>query len=145
MSARGVKFEKTPTILLVRGALSKARHPYFTFVGSEAIDYISESLQERVKQGEKLIPQSPLLAFDPRGARKNRFLRTTLAKRDIKEAITKAGFTWRPYVLRAHCDTNIIMAESKGLISHPTSSSSWGTREKSKLGIQPTRVGFHPP
>ncbi|MDE1852173.1 MAG: site-specific integrase [Thaumarchaeota archaeon] len=119
VSASGVKFEKVPTILLVRRALSKARHPYFTFVGSEAIDYIQESLHERVKQGEKLTPQSPLLAFDPRGVRKNRFLRTTLVTRDVKEAIIKAGFTWRPYVLRAYCDTGMIVAESKGYISHP--------------------------
>ena len=119
VSPRGVKFEKTPTILLVRRALSKARHPYFTFVGSEAIDYVSESLHERVKQGEKLAPQSPLLAFDPRGVRTNRFLRTTLVTRDIKEAILKAGFSWRPYVLRAYCDTNMIVAESRGHISHP--------------------------
>jgi hypothetical protein len=119
VSGKGVKFEKTPAILLVRRALSKARHPYFTFVGSEAIDYIAESLHERVKQGEKLTPQSPVLAFDPRGIKKNRFLRTNLVTRDIKEAITRAGFTWRPYVLRAYCDTNMIVAESKGHISHP--------------------------
>ena len=119
ISSKGVEFTKVPTVLLVRRALSKARHPYFTFVGSEAIDYIQESLHERVKQGEKLTPQSPLLAFDPRGVRKNRFLRTNLVTRDIKEAITKAGFSWRPYVLRAYCDTNMIVAESKGHISHP--------------------------
>lgn len=119
VSAHGVKFEKTPTILLVRRTLSKARHPYFTFVGSEATAYIEESLHERVKWGEKLTPQSPLLAFDPRGVRKNRFLRTTLVTRDIKEAILRAGFTWRPYVLRAYCDTGMIVAESKGHISHP--------------------------
>lgn len=119
ISSDGIEFEKVPTILLVRRALSKARHPYFTFVGNEAITYIQEYIQERVKQGEKLTPQSPLLAFDPRGARKNRFLRTTLVTRDIKEAIVKAGFSWRPYVLRAYCDTGMIVAESKGLISHP--------------------------
>jgi hypothetical protein len=39
--------------------------------------------------------------------------------RDIKEAILKAGFNWRPYVLRAYFDTNMIIAESKGKISHP--------------------------
>ncbi len=119
VSPRGVKFEKTPTVLVVRRALSKARHPYFTFVGREAIDYIQEYLHERVKQGEKLTPQSALLAFDPRGVRKNSFLRTTLVTRDIKEAIVRAGFAWRPYVLRAYCDTNMIVAESKGRISHP--------------------------
>jgi len=120
VSSGSVEFEKVPAILLVRRTLSKARHPYFTFVGSEAIAYIEEYLHERVKQeGKKLSPQSPLLAFDPRGVRKNRFLRTNLVTRDIKEAILKAGFTWRPYVLRAYCDTGMIVAESKGLISHP--------------------------
>ncbi len=119
ISTRGIEFEKVPTTLLVRRALSKARHPYFTFVGNEAITYLQEYFQERVKLGEKLTHQSPLLAFDPRGVRKNRFLRTTLLTRDIKEAIVKAGFSWRPYVLRAYCDTGMIIAESKGLISHP--------------------------
>ena len=119
ISSRGIEFEKVPATLLVRRALSKARHPYFTFVGNEAITYIQEYLQERVKQGEKLTPQSPLLAFDPRGVRKNQFLRTTLITRDIKEAIVKTGFSWRPYVLRAYCDTGMIVAESKGLVSHP--------------------------
>ena len=119
ISEKEIEFEKIPTILLVRSALSKARHPYFTFVGSESITYIQECIQERVKSGEKLTPQSPLLAFDPRGVRKNSFLRTTLVTRDIKEAIVKAGFSWRPYVLRAYCDTGMIIAESKGLVSHP--------------------------
>jgi hypothetical protein len=115
----GMEFVKVPAILLVRRALSKARHPYFTFVGNEGITYLQEHLHERVKQGEKLTPQSPLLAFDPRGVKKNAFLRTTLVTRDIKEAIIKAGYSWRPYVLRAYCDTGMIVAESKGLISHP--------------------------
>ena len=119
ISGARVEFEKVPTILLVRRTLSKARHPYFTFVGTEAITYIQEYIQERTKSGEKLTPQSPLLAFDPRGVRKNTFLRTILVTRDIKEAIVKAGFTWRPYVLRAYCDTGMIVAESKGLVSHP--------------------------
>ena len=119
ISSGRIEFEKVPATLLVRRALSKARHPYFTFVGNEAITYIQEYIQERVKSGEKLTTQSPLLAFDPRGVRKNQFLRTTLVTRDIKEAIVKAGFSWRPYVLRAYCDTGMIVAESKGLVSHP--------------------------
>ncbi len=57
--------------------------------------------------------------MDTRGKRKNEFLRTTLVTRDIKEAIVKAGFRWRPYVLRAYFDTNMIISESKGKISHP--------------------------
>lgn len=115
----GIAFAKVPSILTVRNPLSKARHQYFTFVGNEAITYIQEYLQERMKQREKLTLESAVLAFDPRGVKKNPFLRTSLVTRDIKEAIVKAGFSWRPYVLRAYCDTGMIIAESKGLISHP--------------------------
>jgi hypothetical protein len=114
-----ITFEKLPSVLVVRRGLSKSRHQYFTLVGKEAATYIQEYLQERAKSGEKLTPQSPLLGFDPRGVKKNKFLRTNLVTRDIKEAIVKAGFSWRPYVLRAYCDTGLIIAESKGLISHP--------------------------
>jgi hypothetical protein len=119
ISDGSVEFAKVPAVLLVRRTLSKARHPYFSFVGSEAMTYIQEYIQDRTKSGEKLAPRSPLLAFDPRGVRKNAFLRTNLVTRDIKEAITKAGFKWRPYVLRAYCDTGMIVAESRGLVSHP--------------------------
>jgi integrase len=110
-----------PSILRVRSPLSKGRHQYFTFVGEEAITYINEYLQERSKKyKEKLAPNSPVLAFDPRGVKKtNPLLRTSLVTRDIKEAIIKAGYSWRPYVLRSYADTNMIVAESKGFISHP--------------------------
>ncbi|MEM2123399.1 MAG: site-specific integrase [Candidatus Bathyarchaeia archaeon] len=114
-----MEFEKVPTMLMVRRGLSKARHQYFTFVPEQVITYIQEYLAERVKLGEKLSRDSPLLGFDPRGLGRNNFLRTTLVTRDIKEAILRAGFDWRPYVLRAYFDTNMIIAESKGKISHP--------------------------
>jgi hypothetical protein len=114
-----IKFTKVPSMLIVRKSLSKARHQYFTFIPQQTITYIEEHLKERVNQGERLEKDSPLLGFDPRGVKKNRFLRTTLVTRDVKEAIVKAGFSCRPYVLRAYCDTNMIIAESKGKISHP--------------------------
>jgi hypothetical protein len=79
----GMEFAKVPTMLVVRKSLSKARHQYFTFVPQQTITYIQEYLKERVKQGEKLTKDSPLLGFDPRGVKKNKFLRTTLVTRDI--------------------------------------------------------------
>lgn len=114
-----MEFVKVPSMLAIRKNLSKAWHQYFTFIPQQTITYIREYLDERVKQGEKLSKDSPLLSFDPRGMKKNRFLRTTLVTRDIREAILKAGFGWRPYVLRAYSDTAMIIAESKGKISHP--------------------------
>jgi site-specific recombinase XerC len=119
ISDNEIEFTKLPTMLIVRKSLSKARHQYFTFVPEQTITYIKDYLAKRVDQGEKLGKDTPLLGFDPRGLKKNNFLRTTLVTRDIKEAILKAGFNWRPYVLRAYFDTNMIIAESKGKISHP--------------------------
>jgi hypothetical protein len=125
ITTNGLEFDKKkktiPSILVVRSPLSKARHQYFTFIGEEAIKYINEYLHERsTKHKEKLTPNTSLLGFDPRGVKKNNpLLRTSLVTRDIKEAIIKAGFSWRPYVLRSYCDTNMIVAEAKGLISHP--------------------------
>ena len=114
-----VEFPKPPCIVNVRANLSKARHKYFTMVGSEGLVYIQDYLRRRVEAGEFLSEASPLLGFDPRGPRTNGFLRTMLVTRDIKEAMLKAGFEWRPYVLRSYADTQLTLAESKGMISHP--------------------------
>lgn len=115
-----MEFQKAPTILRIRKTLSKARHTYFTFVPSETLTYVQEYLQTRVNAGKKLTPTTPLLIQDPRGRyKRNAFLSTGLVTRDIREAMSKAGLRWRPYVLRAYFDTNMILAESKGLVSHP--------------------------
>jgi len=114
-----IQFDRIPATVLVKSKLSKARHQYFSFIGEEGATYIKEYLEERRKQGEKLTYESPLLQFDPRGIKKNAFLRTTLVTRDIREAMETAGLKMRPYVLRAYFSTALDIAESKGLISHP--------------------------
>ena len=119
MANNAVNFSRIPSMILVRKSLSKTRNQYFTFIPSQGITYLTEYLLTLSKRGEKLGNDSPVLGVDDRGARKNEFLRTTLVTRDIKEAIVRAGFQWRPYVLRAYFDTNMIIAESKGTMSHP--------------------------
>ncbi len=114
-----IQFDKTPSMVMVKNKLSKARHQYFSFIGEEGATYIKEYLEERRKQGEELTYDSPLLQFDVRGVKKNNFLRTTLVTRDIREAIEQAGLKMRPYVLRAYFSTALDIAESKGMISHP--------------------------
>ena len=114
-----IQFDKTPSMVMVKNKLSKARHQYFSFIGEEGTTYIKEYLEERRKQGEELTYDSPLLQFDVRGVKKNNLLRTTLVTRDIREAIEQAGLKMRPYVLRAYFSTALDIAESKGLISHP--------------------------
>ena len=114
-----IQFDKIPVTVMVKSKLSKARHQYFSFIGEEGATYIKEYLEERRKQGEELSYDSPLLQFDPRGIKKNAFLRTTLVTRDVRDAISGAGLKMRPYVLRAYFSTALDIAESKGLISHP--------------------------
>jgi len=57
-------FEKIPTMVIVRPTLSKARHKYFTFLGSEGCTYIKEHLEARIRSGEQLKPESPLIAHE---------------------------------------------------------------------------------
>jgi len=49
-----LEFEKTPTILVIRSSLSKAKHQYFTFISEEGITYIKEYLMERKNNGIRI-------------------------------------------------------------------------------------------
>jgi len=119
LTETSITFPTIPSPLVVRRVLSKARHRYLTFIGEQGITYLQEHLDHRVHHGEHITPSMPVLGFDPRGHQTNRYLRTTLVTRDIKAAIRKSGYTWRPYVLRSYFDTNMIIAENQGQVSHP--------------------------
>ncbi|MEM3458980.1 MAG: site-specific integrase [Candidatus Bathyarchaeia archaeon] len=108
-----VTFEKVPTMVVVRKELSKAGHQYFSFLGEEGCEYLKDYLESRLKEGEKLTPDSPVLT--PKVAPKP-FIRSTNIGDMIRATIRKAGFKWRPYVLRAYFDTQLMLAESKGLV-----------------------------
>ena len=115
------EFTKTPTLIIIRPELSKARHQYFSFFTEEGCIYLTEYLNSRLSSGETLTEESPLIKPDKTKSRKedqSTFLETQLISREIKKAITKAGFKWRPYVLRAYFATNLDLAENKGDISH---------------------------
>lgn len=113
-------FSTIPAKVNVRNNLSKARFRYFTFLGSEGCEYITDYLDERRSSGELLTKESPLLIPNPENASTRwKFLRTMLVTREIREAIRSAGLLMRPYVLRAYFATALDISESKGLISHP--------------------------
>ncbi|MEM4311081.1 MAG: hypothetical protein QXX95_01665 [Nitrososphaerales archaeon] len=114
-----VKFEKIPTMIVVRANLSKARHKYFTFLSSEGCTYLKEYLEERIRNGEKIAPESPLIAHERKEAATKPFLMTRKITHFIRQCMRKAGVYKRPYVLRAYAETQLIIAESKGKISHP--------------------------
>ncbi|MDG7016091.1 MAG: site-specific integrase, partial [Nitrososphaerota archaeon] len=113
-----VEFAKVPTIVMVRKTLSKARHQHFSFLPEEGCQYLKEYLEARMRNGEKLAPDSPVITH-LRESSRLAFLRTTKLAWEVKLAMKDAGFSWRPYVLRSYCDTAFDIAESKGFISHP--------------------------
>jgi len=114
-----VKFEKIPTMVVVRSGLSKARHKYFTFLSDEGCTYLREHLEERIRAGEELGPESPLMGHERPRQSTRTFVTTKKITLLIRKSMRKAGVRKRPYVLRAYAETQLIIAESKGKISHP--------------------------
>jgi hypothetical protein len=98
---------------MVRKNLSKAGHQYFTFLSEEGCEYLKEYLEERMRTGENLTLDSPLIT--PK-LRMKPFIRTVNVGDAIRDTIRQAGFAWRPYVLRSYFDTQLMLAESKGLV-----------------------------
>jgi len=108
-----VEFKKIPTVVIVRKELSKARHQYFTFLSEEGCEYLKDYLEERIRKGETVDGESPIIT--PKYEVKP-FIRAINIGDIIRGAIRKAGFPWRPYVLRSYFDTQLMLAESKGLV-----------------------------
>ena len=108
-----IEFEQIPAIVIVRKELSKAGHQYFSFLTEEGCDYIKDYLEMRVRSGEKLGEDSPIVT--PK-QRMKPFIRSTNVGDVIRDGIRRAGYPWRPYVLRSYFDTEMMLAESKGLV-----------------------------
>ncbi|MGI0016176.1 MAG: site-specific integrase, partial [Nitrososphaera sp.] len=114
-----VQFAKVPTRIFVRSNLSKTRQKYFTFLSSEGCSYLKEYLEARIRQGEELKRDSPLIEYERLSTKARPHLPTRKVTALIRKAMRKAGMFKRPYVLRAYAETQLIIAESKGRISHP--------------------------
>ena len=108
-----VEFECNPTLVVVRRELSKAGHQYLTFLSEEGCEYLKDYLETRMREGEALSPESAIVT--PK-QRMKPFIRATNVGDVIRLAIRKAGYEWRPYVLRSYFDTQLMLAESKGLV-----------------------------
>ena len=125
VEGKDVLFAKVPAMVVVRPSLSKAKHRYFTFLADEGCEYLTAYLEKRIAMGEELMPDSAVIAVKPGFERmgkspKNRgsaFIVTRNVSREIREAM-RPRFKWRPYVLRAYFDTQLMVAENHGKISH---------------------------
>jgi hypothetical protein len=120
-----VFFEKTPTMVVVRPGLSKTDNRYFTFLTAEGCEYLKSYLERRMAEGEKLASGSALIAVKPgyeetgfrSENRESRHVTTKTITKEVRDAM-RPRFKWRPYVLRAYFDTQLMVAENHGKISH---------------------------
>jgi len=113
-----IEFTKIPTMVVVRPGLSKAGHRYFTFLSEEGCTYLKDYLDARIRRGETLRSDSPIIGQERSSATK-KFQLTKKVSHMIRTALRKAGVYKRPYVLRCYAETQLIIAESQGRISHP--------------------------
>ena len=107
-----VSFKNIPTILNVRAEISKTKKSYKTFIGDEGCSYLKTYIEERILSGEKITKDSPLIVPSKLKMRTG-FIRTINISDIIRTPIRRAGFNFRPYVLRAFYDTQLLIAESK--------------------------------
>ncbi|MCX6742453.1 MAG: site-specific integrase [Candidatus Pacearchaeota archaeon] len=107
-----VEFKKIPALIRVRPTLSKTGKEYLTFLSEEGCEYLKAYLEMRLRTG-KLTENSAIIT--PKLANKE-FITSINIGDAIRKALRKSGFPWRPYVLRSYFDTQMMIAESKGLI-----------------------------
>jgi integrase len=116
LNESGIKFEKTPALIVVRPELSKARHKYLTWIGAEAANLLVDYLESRRRTGERLAPDSSLLRAEHS---QKPFIRTLKIGEAIRHAFRAAGFEGiRPYVLRTTFATRMLECENAGKVTH---------------------------
>ena len=114
---------RTPNQIVVRRTLSKTRHQYFTFLTASGTKMLLAYLNDRLAAGEPLHGDSAVIAPDhkyktDRGSNGNKtFLPTQRISKEIRR-VFRPRFQWRPYILRAYFDTELLVAESKGRMVH---------------------------
>ena len=129
-NGKTVSFVQIPAMVTVRASLSKTKNKYFTFLPAEGCEYVLGYLRKRISSGERLANDSSVISLE-QGYQSRRskhkcktekqsstgLITTPRITSDIRKAIwsiTKA----RPYVLRAYFDTQLLLAESHGKMTH---------------------------
>ncbi|MDH3779366.1 MAG: hypothetical protein OES15_00775 [Nitrosopumilus sp.] len=123
---KSVSFAHVPAMIIVRASLSKTRNKYFTFLPSEGCEYVLGYLRKRISTGEKLALDSPVISLEQgyysrrrynKIQKQSRLITTPRITSDIRKSIWSIVKV-RPYVLRAYFDTQLLLAESHGRMTH---------------------------
>ena len=116
-----VSLERTPAMVTIRPQISKAGHRYFTFLTSQGCSYLLGYLRGRVAAGEALGPDSALICRKRTASGHSTYepvFVTTKAVTFPMRAAIRSVIKARPYVLRAYFDTQLLLAESNGCMTH---------------------------
>ena len=111
-----ITFKKIPAQVNVRRELSKSNKAYITFLGQEGCSYLENYLIERIRSGEIIKPESAIITASKFAYRQKQHITANNVGDLMRNAIRNAGFTWRPYVLRAYFDSRLLMAQDERLI-----------------------------
>ncbi len=119
----GIEFSVYPAMLKVRQSrvqLSKKGHGYFTFMPQQSCKYVKDYVDSRIRSGEGISPETPIITTDTRGSltRRTGILATMFILNDVRDAIRSAGLKFRPYALRVYWASSMDVAEAKGIVSH---------------------------
>ena len=123
VNGRNIKFSKIPAQVLVKQQLSKSRNKYFTFLSEQGCKYILSYLRYRIKHGEILTLDSPLITRNNicvkvlHDKSQNQFLTTSTISDSIRKTLWGV-VKIRPYTLRAYFDSQMLLAESHGYMIH---------------------------
>ncbi len=111
-----VTFQRIPAQINVGEDLSKSGNKYFTFLGQEGCMYLQNYLIERIRSGEIINQESAIITAAKLGYRGKQHITAVNVGDLMRNAIRNAGFTWRPYVLRAYFDSRLLLAQDERLI-----------------------------
>jgi integrase len=133
-----VEFATIPTFVTCRAPISKSGYEYLSLLNEEGCEYLRTYLTWRMQPkekdtkqivdektdktktvrvkvpGETLASDSPIIT--PMQLNVGSHIHTTNINGIIKKAIVKAGYNWRPYVLRRYFAKRLLRAEDDGLI-----------------------------
>ena len=111
-----ISFLRVPAQVNIREELSKSGKKYFSFLGQEGCMYLQNYLIERIRSGEAITPESAIITAAKLGFRGKQHITAVNVGDLMRNAIRNAGFTWRPYVLRAYFDSRLLLAQDERLI-----------------------------
>ena len=123
IGTEGIDYTTFPAMLKVRQSkvqLSKKGHGYFTFIPQQTGKYVKDYIDARIREGENVSPESPIITTDTRGSnlRRSGILATTFILKDVRGSMKKSGLSFRPYALRVYWASSMDVAEAKGIVSH---------------------------